>query len=119
MKSKVFIVACVMVFFTLSSSLTAFSQTSTEQNKTVAQDQKEQTIKLKVSGITCGGDIKDIESVVNKLKGITAIKSDKPAATSIFQVTFNPAVVTEKEIRTAVEGTPGCTDPDSRPYKVK
>lgn len=119
MKSKFFTAICITLFFTFAASYTAYSQTTADQNKNVALDKKDQTIKLKVTGITCGGDSKDIEAEVSKLKGITAFKSGKPSATSIFEVTFNPATVTEKQIRSAVEGTPGCSDPDSRPYKVK
>ncbi len=79
-----------------------------------------QTIKLKVSGITCSGDCKDIQTVLSEMNGVVSSKHlGKPTATTSFQVTFNPALVTEKELRQAVENTPGCESPDDRPYKVK
>ncbi len=82
--------------------------------------QSKQTIKVKVSGITCAGDSKDIQKSVTKINGILDCKLlGKAAATSVFEITFNPALVTEKEIRKAVEDTPGCENPDDRPYKVK
>ena len=54
------------------------------------------------------------------MNGVTSCKQvGKPTATSVFEVIFNPAIVTEKEIRKAVEDTPGCDNPDEKPYKVK
>ena len=82
--------------------------------------QNKQTIKVKVSGITCSGDCKDIEKSVAKINGIIECKQvSKASATTTFEVTFDPAVVTDKEIRKAVEDTPGCENPKDRPYKVK
>lgn len=79
-----------------------------------------QTIKIKVTGITCKGDCKDIQESVAKLSGVTATSQiGKPSATSVFEITFNPALVTEKQIQKSVEDTPGCDDPEKRPYKVK
>lgn len=85
-----------------------------------ANTQTLQTIKLKVSGITCSGDCKDIQKVLSGMKGVTSSKHiGKPTATTSFEVTFNPAIISEKELRKAVEDTPGCEDPKDRPYKVK
>lgn len=82
--------------------------------------QTKQTIKVKVSGITCAGDSKDIQKSVEKVNGIIECKPvGKASATSVFEITFNPSIITEKEIRKAVEDTPGCENPDDRPYKVK
>ncbi len=59
-----------------------------------------QTIKIKVTGITCKGDCKDIQESVAKLSGVTATSQiGKPSATSVFEITFNPALVTEKQIQ--------------------
>ncbi len=111
------VLVCALTFYVAFS---ANAQNSNEQTNTVVQSQALQTIKLKVTGITCSGDSKDIQNEVSKLNGVSACKpKGKPAATSVFEVTFDPAKVSEKEIRTQVEGTPGCTDPNDRPYKVK
>ena len=112
---KAFFIAAT-IFFAASAS----AQTSKDQPTTVAQTQKLQTIKLKVGGITCSGDIKDIQKVVSKMEGVTSCKPvGKLSPTSVFEVSFNPAVVSEKEIRKVVEDTPGCDNPDEKPYKVK
>lgn len=120
MKSKFFYTVTLASAFTFAASLLACAQNTKEQPKTVVQTQKLQTVKLKVGGITCTGDCKDIQKVVSKMNGVTSCKQiGKPSATSVFEVTFDPTVVSEKEIRAKVEDTPGCDNPDEKPYKVK
>lgn len=110
----------LVLAFIFAVTLSASAQTSKEQATTVAQTQKVQTIKLKVGGITCSGDIKDIQKAVSKMNGVTNCKQvGKTAATSVFEVSFNPAVVSEKDIRSKVEDTPGCDNPNEKTYKVK
>jgi copper chaperone CopZ len=119
MKTRFFCTLTLIFVLTCISAVSAFAQTSTEQSQP-AQNSAVQKIKLKVSGITCSGDCKDIEKAVGKINGVSTVKMlSKPSATSVFEVSFNPAVVTEKEIRKAVEATPGCENPNDRPYKVK
>lgn len=118
MKSKYFNALLLVFAFSIVCTVSCTAQTSKEQPQTAAQNL--QTIKLKVSGITCTGDCKDIQKVVGKMNGVTSCKQvGKPTATSVFEVIFNPADVTEKEIRKVVEDTPGCDNPDEKPYKVK
>ena len=117
MKGRFFKIMSVLTLI-LTISLSAMGQTSNEQSKDNAL--QTQTMKLKVSGITCGGDLKDIAGAVSKIEGVTSCKAlGKASATSVFEVTFNPAVVTEKDIRSKVEDVPGCSNPNDRPYKVK
>ena len=116
MKHYKYIVA-LFILISVASTRT-FAQNSPETAQPASQNL--QTIKIKVTGITCKGDCKDIQESIGQLKGITATKQiGKPAATSIFEITFNPALVTEKQIQKSVEDTPGCDDPENRPYKVK
>lgn len=118
MKSVFFAALTIAFSFLFAASATA--QTSEQKPQTASQSQKLQTIKLKVSGITCSGDCKDIQKEVSKMTGVTACKMvGKPSAISVFEVTFDPAQVTEKEIRSKVEDTPGCENPNDRPYKAK
>jgi copper chaperone CopZ len=116
MNSKYFsalFIASVLFISASSSAQNTKEQPQTSQIQTVK-------IKLKVSGITCSGDIKDIQKAVTELKGVADCKPvGKTAATSAFEVSFNPAVISEKEIRSKMEDTPGCDDPEARPYKVK
>lgn len=77
------------------------------------------TIAIKVNGITCANDLKTIASQVEKLSGVFHCKPGKPGATSTFEVKYNPALTTEKQLFQAIEATEGCSDPNARPYKVK
>lgn len=113
-----FIYVLALVCLTCFTSFSTAAQTT--DVSTTSNNQNLQTIKLKVSGITCSGDCRDIEKVLAETKGVQHSKHlGKPTATTSFQVTFDPAVVTEKELRKIVEDTPGCESPDDRPYKVK
>lgn len=106
-------IACCILF-------TAAASAQTSSTPATSQTQKLQTIKIKVSGITCSGDCKDIQNSVAKLSGVASCKMiGKPSAKTMFEVSFDPAVVSEKEIRSKVEDTPGCENPNDRPYKVK
>ena len=112
MKFFNYIVASFIII--IASAINANAQ-STEP-----ASQNLQTIKIKVTGITCKGDCKDIQESIGQLNGISATRQiGKPSATSVFEITFNPTLVTEKQIHKSVEDTPGCDDPEKRPYKVK
>jgi copper chaperone CopZ len=114
---KYFKYLVALFILTVVTATTTNAQTTKE---TPQDSQTLQTIKIKVTGITCKGDCKDIQESISKLNGVTATQQvGKPAATSLFEITFNPALVTEKQIQRSVEDTPGCDDPEKRPYKVK
>ena len=116
MRIKLFLPLIVCIF---SITISASAQNANESSAKV-EKQELQTVKLKVAGINCSADCKDIQNVVSKINGVTtcAMKG-KPGTTTSFEVTFNPSLVSEVDIRKAVEGTAGCSNPDSRPYKVK
>ena len=63
--------------------------------------------------------LKTISGNVEKLEGVSSCTAGKAGATSSFEVKFDPALVTEKQIYSAIEDTGGCKNPDDRPYKVK
>jgi copper chaperone CopZ len=107
----------VLVLFALTLSANfAFSQatTSTEQ---VADNLESVTIKVK--GVGCSSDVKSIAGNIAKLDGVDSCTEGKMGKTTSFIIKYDPAVVTEKEIHAAIEGTAGCQNPDDRPYKVK
>jgi copper chaperone CopZ len=121
-KEKMMKIFPFLYLFILFLSPAMVADVFAQEDKAPTQNapQTKQTIKVKVSGITCAGDSKDIQKSVEKVNGIIECKPvGKPSATSVFEITFNPAIVSEKEIRKAVEDTPGCENPDDRPYKVK
>jgi copper chaperone CopZ len=77
------------------------------------------TIKIKVKGVTCNNDLATLSNNVKELKGVADCKPGKAGAVSVFNVTYNPALVSTKEIYAAFENTGGCSDPNDRPYKIK
>lgn len=116
MKIRLFLPLFILLALFASASVSA--QTST--GDIAAESQSSRTIKLKVGGINCSADCKDIQNEVKKVNGVTACTmKGKPGAVTSFEVTFDPSIVSETDIRKVVEATPGCSNPDSRPYKVK
>ena len=91
-------------------------------NKSFAQNEKpaiDTTITIKVKGVTCKNDLVTLSDNIKELKGVADCKSGKVGPVSEFQITFNRALVSTKEIYKAIENTAGCSDPKDRPYKVK
>ncbi|GAA4341095.1 hypothetical protein GCM10023184_39260 [Flaviaesturariibacter amylovorans] len=117
--NQIFYSLLVLTFVTVFGH-TAAAQTATAAPATQAVAQKEAKITVKVSGITCSGDLKDIQKAILKVAGVTACQpARKASATSAFEVTYQPSVATEAEIRKAIEATPGCDNPSERPYRAK
>jgi copper chaperone CopZ len=95
---------------------TAVSKASVARSVALDTDS---TITIKVKGITCSNDLKTLSDNVKELKGVSECKPGKMGPISVFKISFNPALVSTKEIYKAIENTGGCSDPDERPYKVK
>ena len=111
---KLFVLAIIVLTATANSG---FSQTTTTTTNQTADSLKTATVKVK--GITCSMDLKMISANVEKVKGVSSCKAGKQGTTTTFEVKYNPALVTEKEIFAAIEGTGSCENPDERPYKIK
>jgi copper chaperone CopZ len=92
-----------------------FSQTTTTNQTSDSL----KTATIKVKGITCSTDLKMISANVEKVSGVSSFKTGKQGTTTTFIIIYNPALVTEKEIFTAIENTGSCENPNERPYKVK
>ena len=91
-------------------------------NKSLALNKKpltDSTITIKVKGVTCSNDLKTLADNVKELKGVSDCKPGKMGPTSVFKITYNPALVSTNDIFKAIENTGGCSDPNERPYKVK
>lgn len=77
------------------------------------------TIEVKVKGVGCADDIKSISKSVQELEGVSSCKTLKKGAVTKFEVNMFSSIVTEEAIFAAIEDTPGCKNPNDRPYKVK
>lgn len=80
---------------------------------------KSKTITVKVKGVGCSKDVKSIALSVKKLSGVTSCDVGKKGATTSYNVTYDPSAVSQNQIESAIEETPGCKNPNDRPYKVK
>ncbi len=110
---KIFRLFITLVIFTATTNLVVAQDTVPVQENTV------KTSAVKVKGVTCKNDLASIAGNVEKLKGVSACQPEKAGPTTTFKIKFNPKIVSEKEIFAAIEGTPGCENPNDRPYKVK
>lgn len=107
----------LLVFILILGSV---SFTHAQQANTLSSSANNSTlIKTKVKGISCSKDLKMISDSVVKLKGVTSCEPGKKGTTTTFEIYFDPALVTEKQIHEAIQNTGSCENPSERPYKVK
>lgn len=105
------------LFFAVSCfmSTTVMAQTSAAATTTSSI----QSLTVKVTGVGCNTDVKTIGTAVEKLDGVSSCSAAKRGAVTRFVVQYDPQVVCEDDIFQAVENTPGCKNPNDRPYRVK
>ncbi len=78
------------------------------------------TVRVKVGGIGCGGDMAIIKKKLINQEGIDEVTfTDKKGDASTFTVTYHSSIVTEKKIREVIESAPCCDNPNEFPYKAK
>lgn len=112
---KVMLLACVTLF---AVSTTGYSQTTTSQEQTLSVN--DTTVTIKVGGINCSRDIASIADHVKKVNGVSSCKQVGKASTaSSFEIKYDPSKTSISKLVTTVEATPGCANPNDRPYKVK
>jgi copper chaperone CopZ len=109
----------------VKSSILAFIAMVATANIALSQNAMPQTtdstttLIIKVKGADCSEDLKTIATNVEKLDGVSSCNIIKEGVTSNFEVKFNSALTTKKEIYAAIENTSGCDNPNDKPYKVK
>jgi len=109
----------LLKFILLSTLVFSFGSTSLAQSAETPKADSLKSITVKVKGITCSSDVKTITGNIEKLIGVQRCKADKPGATTSFELSYNPARVSEKDIIAVIENTGGCENPNEKPYKVK
>ena len=111
---KYFLSICCFFF-----SLSFATELSAQATSTAATSVTTQSITVKVTGVGCNTDIKTIGEEVEKLDGVRSCEAAKRGAVTRFVVLFDPEVACEDDIYQAIEDTPGCKNPNDRPYRVK
>jgi hypothetical protein len=107
----------IIIVFVAIAATSNFATAQT--SNTFPKVEEVTTMLVKVKGVGCDADIKSISGNVEKVGGVSRCKTVKKGATTTFEVTLVESIAKEEEIYAAIEGTPGCTDPNARPYKVK
>lgn len=118
MKSRYFKATLFVCAILFALSTTGYSQTQGSQEQTSSL--KDTTVTVKVTGITCNGDLAMIADHVKKVNGVTSCKQvGKASAASSFEIKYDPSKTTYLNLVKTVEATPSCDYPDKHPYKVK
>jgi len=78
------------------------AQQVTAQTEAATTHVKTQTIKFKVTGMTCGGCANHISQALQKLDGVVSEDVEFPGDVAV--VTFEPKKLKEKAIIAAIEG---------------
>ncbi|MFZ5977686.1 MULTISPECIES: heavy-metal-associated domain-containing protein [Hydrotalea] len=118
MKSKYFSVMALLFAMSFTIAQVSCAQTPNPQSK--ASNPNDTTVTVKVSGITCSGDLKMIADNVEKMNGVSSCKQvGKMSTSTSFEVKFDGTKISYSELVKAIEGTASCDHPDQRPYKVK
>lgn len=107
-------ITCLVLVLLLISSHPSPGQTEIQQG-----NESPEVLTVKVKGITCGIDLKMISANVEKLEGVSSCEAGKTGPTTTFKISYDPELITDKDIYNAIQNTGSCDDPDKRPYKVK
>ena len=109
----------ILVVFFLAFTLIPNVISAQTVSKALPKLESVKTIEVKVKGVGCADDILSISTNVEKLEGVSRCKTVKKGATTKFEIYLLPSMVSEESIHAAIEDTPGCKNPNDRPYKVK
>lgn len=102
--------------FILGMHFSSTGQTTADQNGSETSLVKHT---VKVKGATCKTDLGMIVDNVKKLEGVENCVIAKRGATSTLEVEYYTTEVDADAIKSAIENTGTCEDPNARRYKVK
>ncbi len=105
------IISILIVLLAITNCNTALSQATADSLKTVT---------IKVSGITCNGDMTVIKKKLINRDGIDEVSFTEAKKGEVtFTVKYHSSITNEKQIREWIEAAPSCDNPDLYPYKTK
>ncbi len=77
-------------------------------------------ITIQVSNLHCNNDMPTIKKRLLNEEGIDEVAfTPIEGETSVFTVSYHTSATSREQIEKAIEATPGCDDPEEKPYKVK
>lgn len=118
MKSKY--IGVTVLLFAMSFTIAQVSCAQTPNPQSKISNPNDTTVTVKVSGITCAGDLKMIADNVEKMNGVSSCKQvGKMSTSTSFEIKYDATKIAYAVLVKAIEGTASCDHPDQRPYKVK
>ncbi len=105
------IISIIIAVMAITAVTSAFGQSTTDTLKTAT---------IKVSGISCNGDMPLIKKKLINQAGIDeASYTEAKGGAVTFSVKYHSSIATEKKIREIIEAAPSCDNPNLFPYKTK
>ncbi|AEE49644.1 heavy-metal-associated domain-containing protein [Haliscomenobacter hydrossis] len=96
-----------------------FAQNGMAQTANAPKDEVK-VATIKISGLCCNGDLATLKKKLVNQEGVDEVTADnaKKEATNI-KVKYHTGVISEEKIRSLIEKSAGCENPNETPYKVK
>lgn len=105
------VISIFMVMVAITTVSKVFGQSANDSLKTAT---------IKVSGITCNGDMTVIKKKLINKDGIDEVSfSEAKNGVVTFTVKYHSSITSELNIRKIIEAAPSCDNPDLYPYKTK
>lgn len=104
-------ISIIIAIVAITTCTTTFGQTTADTLKTAT---------IKVSGISCNGDMPLIKKKLINHDGIDEVSfAEAKSGAVTFTVKYHSSITTEKKIREWIEAAPSCDNPNLYPYKAK
>lgn len=85
-----------------------------------AQTDTLKTVIIKVSGISCNGDMPLIKKKLINQDGIEDVSYTEASKGKVtFTIQYHSVATSEEKIKKFIESAPSCDDPNTFPYKTK
>lgn len=97
-----------------------FAQNLMAQTASATKDEVK-VATIKVSGLCCNGDLATLKKKLVNQEGVDEVTANgdaKKEGTSL-KVKYHADVISETKIRSLIEKSTGCDNPNETPYKVK
>jgi len=100
------LLVCITIAF-ISNTIQAQTKDSTKA--------KTSTVTFTATEMGCGTDRKMVETALYRKKGVKSVKVEGETIT----IVYDPAKVKSEELKTVIENTGSCEDPNAKVHKVK
>ncbi len=98
-----------------SAATTAINNTCINSKSSFQDSTKTATTTFKASNMECSTDSKMVETALYRKKGVKKVKIDGESIT----VTFNPSKISVSDLKTVIENTGTCEDPNAKVHEVE